>query len=93
MADESARQGGQRGDGSRGAVIAQGETAEGEQPTDGAFDDPTVSAELRACHPGTIEARGNPVRIRDCPAAVSGNDRRQSVSTALGLSRLGRDGQ
>src|ERR1700754_1263468 len=26
--------------------------------------------------PGGGEARGNPVRVRDCPAAVSGNDRR-----------------
>jgi hypothetical protein len=57
MADHSARQGGQRGDGSRGAVIAQGETAEGEQPPDGAFDDPTVSVEPLA---GVNAAAGDP---------------------------------
>ena len=34
-----------------------------------------------APQPGAVEATGNPVRDRDCPAAVSGNDRRQ---TALG---------
>jgi hypothetical protein len=32
---------------------------------------------------GRDEARGNPVRVRDCPAAVSGNDRRHD---ALGVS-------
>ena len=26
-----------------------------------------------------VEARGNPVRVRDCPAAVSGNDRRHTA--------------
>ena len=36
-----------------------------------------------------VEARGNPVGSRDCPAAVSGNDRRHE---ALSVS-LGSDGQ
>ena len=39
------------------------------------------------------EARGNPVRIRDCPAAVSGNDSRQSARTTLGRQCLGSDGR
>jgi hypothetical protein len=41
----------------------------------------------RAASPG--EARGNPVGVRDCPAAVNGNDRRHE---ALGHG-LGSDGQ
>ncbi len=36
------------------------------------------------------EARGNPVEIRDCPAAVSGNDSRHD---ALGAPHLGSDGR
>ena len=36
-------------------------------------------------HPGRVSQRGNPVRSRDCPAAVSGNDRRHR---ALGPSAL-----
>jgi hypothetical protein len=38
---------------------------------------------------GWDEVRGNPVGVRDCPAAVSGNDRRHD---ALGVC-LGSDGQ
>src|SRR6266516_7668723 len=43
------------------------------------------------------EATGNPVRVRDCPAAVSGNERRHlfaaaRTGTALGLISLGSDG-
>lgn len=39
--------------------------------------------------------RGNPVRFRDCPAAVSGNDRRHThwTSAALGAAGPGSDGQ
>jgi hypothetical protein len=45
---------------------------------------------VRPVYPsGRDEARGNPVGFRDCPAAVSGNDRRHD---ALGVS-LGSDGQ
>ena len=41
------------------------------------------------CPSRAAVVRGNPVRSRDCPAAVSGNDRRHE---ALGAS-LGSDGQ
>jgi hypothetical protein len=36
------------------------------------------------------EATGNPVGVRDCPAAVNGNERHHP---ALGLISLGSDGQ
>jgi hypothetical protein len=39
---------------------------------------------------GAGGVRGNPVQIRDCPAAVSGNDRRHH---ALDRTGLGSDGQ
>ena len=45
------------------------------------------------------EVTGNPVGIRDCPAAVNGNDsrpsraRRRAAGTALGLISLGSDGR
>jgi hypothetical protein len=53
-----------------------------------------VLASVRAAvgsprRPGGRVARGNPVRVRDCPAAVSGNDRRHQ---ALGFGP-GSDGQ
>ena len=47
----------------------------------------------------SAEVRGNPVRVRDCPAAVNGNDsrpsraRRRAAGTALGLISLGSDGR
>jgi 5-methyltetrahydropteroyltriglutamate--homocysteine methyltransferase len=40
---------------------------------------------VRACPPGRRVVRGNPVRIRDCPAAVSGNER---CHQALGPVRV-----
>jgi hypothetical protein len=45
------------------------------------------------------EVTGKPVGIRDCPAAVNGNDsrpsraRRRAAGTALGLISLGSDGR
>jgi hypothetical protein len=39
---------------------------------------------------GVVEARGNPVGVRDCPAAVSGNDRRQRSTEPPGPGWLGK---
>src|SRR3954463_12615525 len=44
-ADQRDGQSGQRGDGHGGAVVAQGQAFVGQQPTEGAFDHPAVSAE------------------------------------------------
>jgi hypothetical protein len=49
-----------------------------------------VSHAGSAVHARVAVATGNPVGIRDCPAAVSGNERRHE---ALGLISLGSDGQ
>ena len=50
---------------------------------------PEVHLGVERCVQSRRIARGNPVRIRDCPAAVSRNDRRHQHWAAC----LGSDGQ